>query len=196
MSDIRLPKGIKPVVSKGYSMTLGNNVYRSSVQGGAPRTSRDTYYDTIPVSITFILTGWQVQAFTAFLQAIDNGGKSFIMTHDLGHGLKDYQTVITSTINRDTNDGINWYVSFTATVDAIYDECEEKLYETLQPLYECYGGDLAPLLRQYAYNQTHYPRIYNPLQEKFVKVGEIWYFYDRNGVLTWWGPELDQGLAA
>lgn len=196
MSNHRLPKGIRPSVSKGYSMTLGNNVYRSSVQGGTPRAGRDTYYDTIPVNITFILTGWQVQAFTAFLQAIDNGANSFIMTHDLGHGLRDYQTQITSTINRDTPDGINWYVSFTATVEAIYDECEETLYAHLQPLYECYGGGLSALLKQYVYDQTHSPRIYNPMQEAFVMIGEIWYYYDRDGALCWWGPELDQGLAA
>lgn len=90
--------------------------------------------------MTFILTGWQVQAFTAFLQAIDNGASSFIMTHDVGHGLREYQTWITSTINRDTPDGINWYVSFTATIEAIYDQCEETLYQNLLPLYQCYGG--------------------------------------------------------
>lgn len=196
MSDHRLPKGIRPIVSKGYSMTLGNNVYRSSVGGGAPRQGMDQAYDTVPISITLICTGWQDQAMAAFLKAIDNGGKSFIMQHDLGHGLRDYQTWITSTINRNSNDGQNWYYAFTATCEALYDPCEDLLYETLAPMYECLGSELVPLLRQYAYDQSHFPRVYNPLQEQFVLVGDIWYFYDRNGILTWWGPELEQGVAA
>ena len=85
MSDIRLPEGIRPSVSKGYSMTLSNNVVRTGMQGGAPRQGLDTHYEAIPVNVTFILTGWQVQAFTAFLQAIDNGASSFIMTSDTAY---------------------------------------------------------------------------------------------------------------
>ena len=118
------------------------------------------------------------------------------MTHDLGHGLRDYQSLITSTINRDTNDGINWYVSFTATVEAIYDACEDQLMEALTPLYECYGGGLSAFIKAYGNAQSAFPRIYNPLQELFIQIGDIWYFYDREGVLIWWGPELEQGLAA
>ena len=196
MSDIRLPAGIRPSVSKSYSMTLSNNVSRVSTSGGAPRQGRDTYYDVIPVNVTLILTGWQVQAFTAFLHNIDNGASSFIMSHDLGHGLRDYQTLITSTINRDTNDGINWYVSFTATVEAIYDACEDQLMEALTPLYECYGGGLSAFIKAYGNAQSSFPRIWNPMQEQFVLVGDVWYYYDRDGTLCWWGPELEQGLAA
>lgn len=196
MSDIRLPEGIRPSVSKGYSMTLSNNVVRTGMQGGAPRQGLDTHYEAIPVNVTFILTGWQVQAFTAFLQAIDNGASSFIMTHDVGHGLREYQTWITSTINRDTPDGINWYVSFTATIEAIYDQCEETLYQNLLPLYQCYGGGLSTLLKAYGVAQTTHPRIWNPMQEQFVLVGDVWYYYDRDGNLCWWGPELEQGHAA
>ena len=40
MSDIRLPEGIRPSVSKGYSMTISNNVVRTGMQGGASSGSR------------------------------------------------------------------------------------------------------------------------------------------------------------
>lgn len=118
------------------------------------------------------------------------------MTHDVGHGLREYQTWITSTINRDTPDGINWYVSFTATIEAIYDQCEETLYQNLLPLYQCYGGGLSTLLKAYGVAQTTHPRIWNPMQEQFVLVGDVWYYYDRDGILCWWGPDLEQGHAA
>lgn len=165
MSDIRFPSQLKPIVNKGYSTTHGQNVWRTQLAGGAPRQARDTYYDTIPINVTLILTGWEVQAWEAFLVSTANGSVSFIMTHDLGRGLRDYLTWITSPISRTTQDGINWYISFTATVEALYDPCEEKMYETLLPLYQCYGGGLAAFLEAYGYAQSHHPRIWDPLQD-------------------------------
>ena len=69
MSDLRFPASLRPIVSSGYSLVRGNNIYRNSVEGGAPRQGRDTFYDAVPFSVALITSSLGRQAFYAFLKS-------------------------------------------------------------------------------------------------------------------------------
>lgn len=163
MGDLFFPRSLKPVVSKGYSMTRRNNVWSVDLAGGGVRQGRDTYYDVFPISVTLITSAMGRQAFLSFLEKVDGGASSFWMAHDFGMGIADYQVTITSTIAESTEDGINWTITFTATAEkSPFQDLENQcLINNLPDLYGCYGDCLGSFLKIYANYETTFPRIWS-----------------------------------
>lgn len=163
MSDLYFPRSLKPVVSKGYSMTRRNNVWSVDLAGGGVRQGRDTYYDVFPISVTLITSAMGRQAFLSFLEKVDGGASSFWMAHDFGMGIEDYQVTITSTVAESTEDGINWTITFTATAEkSPFQDLENQcLINNLPDLYDCYGDCLGSFLKIYANYETTFPRIWS-----------------------------------
>lgn len=164
MGSLRFPASLRPIVSKGYSQTRGNNIWRTDVQGGLPRQGRDTYFEPVPISITLVVSNLGRQAFYSFLAQINGGADSFIMVNDTGYGLADHQVMITSAISDSTEDGKNWVISFTATAERTAIQEENCLTENLPDLFGCYGDCLPVFLAEYSYAQMYFPRIWDPMQ--------------------------------
>lgn len=201
MGDLYFPRSLKPVVSKGYSMTRRNNVWSVDLAGGGVRQGRDTYYDVFPVSVTLITSAMGRQAFLSFLEKVDGGASSFWMAHDFGMGIEDYQVTITSTIAESTEDGINWTITFTATAEkSPFQDLENQcLINNLPDLYGCYGDCLGSFLKIYANYETTFPRIWSnegpagyppinllasTLDSRIVYDGPQVYYINRNGNLV------------
>lgn len=201
MSDLYFPRSLKPVVSKGYSMTRRNNVWSVDLAGGGVRQGRDTYYDVFPISVTLITSALGRQAFLSFLEKVDGGASSFWMAHDFGMGIEDYQVTITSTIAESTEDGINWTITFTATAEkSPFQNLENQcLINNLPDLYGCYGDCLGSFLKIYANYETTFPRIWSDegpagyppinllasaLDSRIVYDGPQVYYINRNGNLV------------
>lgn len=201
MSSLKFPASLKPVVSKGYSMTRRNNVWSVDLAGGGVRQGRDTYYDVFPISVTLITSAMGRQAFLSFLEKVDGGASSFWMAHDFGMGIEDYQVTITSTIAESTEDGINWTITFTATAEkSPFQNLENQcLINNLPDLYGCYGDCLGSFLKIYANYQTTFPRIWSDegpagyppinmlastLDSRIVYDGPRVYYVNRNGNLV------------
>lgn len=201
MSDLYFPRSLKPIVSKGYSMTRRNNVWSVDLAGGGVRQGRDTYYDVFPVSVTLITSAMGRQAFLSFLEKVDGGASSFWMAHDFGMGIEDYQVTITSTIAESTEDGINWTITFTATAEkSPFQDLENQcLINNLPDLYGCYGDCLGSFLKIYANYETTFPRIWSnegpagyppinllasTLDSRIVYEGPQVYYINRNGNLV------------
>ena len=201
MSDLYFPRSLKPIVSKGYSMTRRNNVWSVDLAGGGVRQGRDTYYDVFPVSVTLITSAMGRQAFLSFLEKVDGGASSFWMAHDFGMGIEDYQVTITSTIAESTEDGINWTITFTATAEkSPFQDLENQcLINNLPDLYGCYGDCLGSFLKIYANYVTTFPRIWSnegpagyppinllasTLDSRIVYDGPQVYYINRNGNLV------------
>lgn len=201
MSDLYFPRSLKPVVSKGYSMTRRNNVWSVDLAGGGVRQGRDTYYDVFPISVTLITSALGRQAFLSFLEKVDGGASSFWMAHDFGMGIEDYQVTITSTIAESTEDGINWTITFTATAEkSPFQDLENQcLVNNLPDLYGCYGDCLGSFLKIYANYETTFPRIWSnegpagyppinllasTLDGRIVYDGPQVYYVNRNGNLV------------
>ena len=156
------PASLKPIISKGYGQTRGGNIWRSQVQGGLPRQGRDVYFDAVPISVTLVVSALGRQAFWLFITSVSGGADSFQMTHDTGNGLEPHNVLITSNITEQTQDGINWVISFTATAERTSVQEDNELSEALPPLYGEYGDGLINFLDQYAiYCST--PNFVNPL---------------------------------
>lgn len=162
MSNVHFPAALRPVVSKGYSYQRGGNVYRSEVAGGLPRQGRDTYFDTVPFTVTLVTSALGNQTFQLFLNKISGGADSFVMALDSGLGVKDHQCQINSTINIDTSDGINWTISFSLLAERTDIQEDVCLTANLPDLFGCYGDGLNRFLADYATAQTTFPRIWNP----------------------------------
>lgn len=201
MSDLYFPRSLKPIVSKGYSMTRRNNVWSVDLAGGGVRQGRDTYYDVFPISVTLITSALGRQAFLSFLEKVDGGASSFWMAHDFGMGIEDYQVTITSTIAESTEDGINWTITFTATAEkSPFQDLENQcLINNLPDLYGCYGDCLGSFLKIYANYETTFPRIWSDegpagyppinllastLDSRIVYDGPQVYYINRNGNLV------------
>lgn len=201
MGDLYFPRSLKPVVSKGYSMTRRNNVWSVDLAGGGVRQGRDTYYDVFPISVTLITSALGRQAFLSFLEKVDGGASSFWMAHDFGMGIEDYQVTITSTIAESTEDGINWTITFTATAEkSPFQDLENQcLINNLPDLYGCYGDGLGSFLKIYANYETTFPRIWSnegpagyppinllasTLDSRIVYDGPQVYYINRNGNLV------------
>lgn len=201
MSDLYFPRSLKPIVSKGYSMTRRNNVWSVDLAGGGVRQGRDTYYDVFPISVTLITSALGRQAFLSFLEKVDGGASSFWMAHDFGMGIEDYQVTITSTIAESTEDGINWTITFTATAEkSPFQNLENQcLINNLPDLYGCYGDCLGSFLKIYANYETTFPRIWSnegpagyppinllasTLDSRIVYDGPQVYYINRNGNLV------------
>lgn len=201
MSSLKFPASLKPIVSKGYSMTRRNNVWSVDLAGGGVRQGRDTYYDVFPVSVTLITSALGRQAFLSFLEKVDGGASSFWMAHDFGMGIEDYQVTITSTIAESTEDGINWTITFTATAEKspFQDQENQCLINNLPDLYGCYGDCLGSFLKIYANYETTFPRIWSngwpagyppinllasTLDSRIVYDGPQVYYINRNGNLV------------
>ena len=162
MSDIRFPMSLKPIVNRGYSQTRGSNIWRNSVQGGAPRQGRDIYFEPVPISITLVVSSLGRQAFYSFLNNIHGGADSFIMPNDTGLGVQDHLVWITSQISDNTDDGKNWIISFTATAERTAIQEDTCLTANLPDLYGCYGDCLGSFLRAYGTYMTTFPRVWEP----------------------------------
>lgn len=201
MTELYFPRSLKPIVSKGYSMTRRNNVWSVDLAGGGVRQGRDTYYDVFPISVTLITSALGRQAFLSFLEKVDGGASSFWMAHDFGMGIEDYQVTITSTIAESTEDGINWTITFTATAEkSPFQDLENQcLINNLPDLYGCYGDCLGSFLKIYANYETTFPRIWSnegpagyppinllasTLDSRIVYDGPQVYYINRNGNLV------------
>lgn len=164
MSDLRFPASLRPIVNQGYSQTRASNVWRTEVQGGAPRQGRDTYFEPVPIGIVLVVSNLGRQAFLSFLNRISGGADSFIMVLDSGNGLEDHLVWITSTISDTTNDGKNWNISFTATAERTSIQEDSCFTDSLPDLYGCYGDCLGEFLIEYGKYETSFPRIWDPMQ--------------------------------
>jgi hypothetical protein len=164
MSSLVFPATLKPIVSKGYGQQRGNNISRTSVMGGMPRQSRDTYFDTVPISVTLVVGALGRQAFWSFITKIDGGASSFQMDHDTGLGIQPHQVLITSTISDTTQDGINWVISFTATAERTAIQESDCVTQNLPDLFGCYGDELGKFLKEYAKYCSSFPFV-NSLPE-------------------------------
>lgn len=201
MSDLYFPRSLKPIVSKGYSMTRRNNVWSVDLAGGGVRQGRDTYYDVFPISVTLVTSALGRQAFLSFLEKVDGGASSFWMAHDFGMGIQNYQVTITSTIAESTEDGINWTITFTATAEkSPFQDLENQcLINNLPDLYGCYGDCLGSFLKIYANYETTFPRIWSnegpagyppinllasTLDSRIIYEGPQIYYTNRNGNLV------------
>lgn len=199
MSSLRFPTSLKPIVSKGYSQTRGSNIWRTEVQGGVPRQGRDTYFEPVPISVTLVVSSLGRQAFYSFLNNIDGGASSFIMSHDTGLGLEDHQVLITSDISDSTDDGKNWVITFTATAERTAIQEDTCLTKNLPDLFGCYGDCLGSFLKIYANYVTTFPRIWSnegpagyppinllasTLDSRIVYDGPQVYYINRNGNLV------------
>lgn len=162
MSNFRFPTALRPIVSKGYSYSRGSNIFRNQISGGVPRQGRDTYFEPIPFSVTLVTSALGNQAFQSFLTKISGGADSFVMALDSGMGVKDHQCMITSGINIDTSDGINWNIAFTITAERTDIQEETCLTANLPDLFGCYGDGLNCFFAAYAKAQTTFPRIWDP----------------------------------
>lgn len=162
MSNYRFPASLKPIVSKGYSYQRGGNVYRSEVAGGLPRQGRDTFFDTVPFTVTLVTSALGNQTFQLFLNKISGGADSFVMALDSGLGVKDHQCQINSAINIDTSDDINWTISFSLLAERTDIQEDVCLTANLPDLFGCYGDGLNCFLDAYATAQTTFPRVREP----------------------------------
>lgn len=162
MSSIRFPSSLKPIVNRGYSQSRGSNVWRNTVQGGAPRQGRDTYFEPVPIDITLVVSSLGRQAFYSFLNNIHGGADSFIMPQDTGLGIQDHLVWITSQISDTTSDGVNWTISFTATAERTAIQEDTCLTANLPDLYGCYGDCLGSFLRALGEYMTTFPRVWEP----------------------------------
>lgn len=159
MSDKVFPASLKPIVSKGYGQTRGSNIWRSDVQGGLPRQGRDTYYEPVPISVTLVVSKLGRQAFWSFIASIDGGASSFQMNHDTGNGIEPHNILITSTIQEQTQTGVYWTITFTATAERTSVQDSTEFSEALWPLYGEYGEGLPAFLDLFAQHVTTYPFI-------------------------------------
>lgn len=157
MSELQFPASLRPIVSKGYGHTSGGNISRTNVQGGMPRQSRDTYYDSEPIKVILVTSRLGRQAFRSFLTKIHGGASSFIMDHDTGLGIQPHNVKITSQVSYDTTDGLNWVIQFTATAERAAIQDSNCLTENLPDLYGCYGDGLNCFLDAYEQYCTSYP---------------------------------------
>ena len=150
MSDYQFPATLKPVVNRGYRYTRGGNVHRTDVQGGLPRQARDTYYDPVPITINLVVSALGLQVFNNFLNLISGGADRFLMNLDTGNGLEEHLVLMTSDANINTQSGVYWYVSFTATAErtSIQDATTE-FSEAITELYGQYGDGLNKFLYDY-----------------------------------------------
>lgn len=162
MSNYRFPASLKPIVSKGYSYQRGGNVYRSEVTGGLPRQGRDTYFDTVPFTVTLVTSALGNQTFQLFLNKISGGADSFVMALDSGLGVKDHQCQINSAINIDTSDGINWNIAFSLLAERTDIQEDVCLTANLPDLFGCYGDGLNKFLAAYNTYATTFPRVWEP----------------------------------
>ena len=149
MSDKIFPAALKPIVSKSYGQTRGGNIWRSQVQGGLPRQGLDVYYDAVPISVTLVLDRLARQVFWKFITKVDGGASSFQMVHDTGNGIEPHNVQITSNITEQTQDGINWVVSFTATAERTSVQDITEFDEVLLELFGIYGNQLGPFLSMF-----------------------------------------------
>jgi len=166
VSNLAFPASLKPIISKGYGQTRGSNIWRSDVLGGLPRQARDTYYEPVPISVTLVVSALGRQAFWAFHASIDGGASSFIMNHDTGNGVEPHNVQITSSITEQTQDGINWVVSFTATAERTSVQDITEFDETLLELFGIYGNQLGPflsLLEEFCTNPPFINQLPSPL---------------------------------
>jgi hypothetical protein len=161
MSNYRFPTALKPIVSKGYSYARGSNVFRNEVTGGLPRQGRDTYFEPVPFNVTLVVSALGNQTFQSFLTKISGGADSFVMALDSGLGIKDHQCLITSAVNIDSSDGINWNIAFTLMAERTDIQEETCLTANLPDLFGCYGDGLNCFLDGYATAQTTFPRIWS-----------------------------------
>lgn len=162
MSEKQFPASLRPIVSKGYGQTRGSNIWRSDTQAGLPRQGRSYYYDAVPISVTLVVTALGRQAFWLFITSVSGGADSFQMMHDTGNGIEPHNVLITSNITEQTQDGINWVISFTATAERTSVQEENELTDVLPPLYGEYGDGLIDFLDWYAMYCTT-PNFINPL---------------------------------
>lgn len=159
MSDLVFPASLKPIVSKGYGQTRGSNITRIEAQGGLPRQARDTFYEPVPISVTLVVSALGRRAFWGFIAEIDGGASSFQMNHDTGNGIEPHNILITSTIQEQTQNGVYWTITFTATAERTSVQDSTEFSEALWPLYGEYGEGLPSFLDLYAQYVTTYPFI-------------------------------------
>ena len=166
MSSKEFPKSIKPIVSRGYGQSRGSNIWRSEVQGGMQRQGRSYYYDAVPISVTLVMDRLARQVFWKFISTVDGGASSFQMDHDTGNGVEPHNVQITSSITEQTQDGINWVVSFTATAERTSVQDITEFDETLLELFGIYGNQLGPflsLLEEFCTNPPFINQLPSPL---------------------------------
>lgn len=149
MSDFKFPSTLKPIVNKGYSQTRGGNIWRSQVQGGAPRQGRDTYYDSVPINIALVVSKLGRQAFYNFLNKISGGADSFLMDLDSGQGIEEHLVWITSDISDSTQTGVFWSITFTATAERTNIQDRTDFGDALVDLFDQYGDNLPAFLNYY-----------------------------------------------
>jgi hypothetical protein len=164
MSDIVFPSTLRPIVNKGYGQKRGGNIWRSQVQGGLPRQGRDTYYDAVPINIALVVSKLGRLAFLTFLKQIDGGASSFQMDLDTGAGIEPHSVQITSDISDNTQTGVYWNITFTATAERTSVQDDSAFNDSILELFGEYGDGLPAFIDYYTLYCTS-PMFINDLPE-------------------------------
>jgi hypothetical protein len=161
VGDLVWPATIKPIVTDSYGMSTGSNIWRADVQGGIPRQGRDQYFEAVPIKVALRLNALERQVVKSFITNIDNGASSFWMDHDTGLGIVPHQVLITTKIDENTTDGINWIMTFEVTAERTAIQESNCLTQNLPDLFGCYGRELNKFLYEYAKYNSTYPFVNN-----------------------------------
>lgn len=164
MSDLVFPSTLRPIVNKGYGQKRGGNIWRSQVQGGLPRQGRDTYYDAVPINVALVVSKLGRLAFWSFIKKISGGADSFIMNHDTGAGIEPHNVQITSDISENTQNGVYWNITFTATAERTSVQDDSAFNDAILGLFGGYGDGLPAFIDYYTLYCTT-PLFINDLPE-------------------------------
>jgi hypothetical protein len=152
----RLPAGIIPSTSQGYSYQGPGGVTRTQVAGGFPRYAMDYDRGAQTFGVTLVMDTYQHQMWTLFFyNEIKKGSLPFDMPLDSGLGVSDHTVNILPDSYSSTNaNGTTWIVSFSV-------ETESQAY--------LYPGLGALLLELHAATNGKTPEVVAALQ-KFATV--------------------------
>jgi hypothetical protein len=165
MSDIQFPSRLKPIVTQGYGHRTGGNILSVNPQGGLSRQSRDTYYDTIPISVVLIVNAIGRRVFKEFLRRINNGADKFLMDNDTGNGVEQHLVQIQDgSVNETTQNGQWWNITFTAVAERTSVQDQSDFGDAIYGLYDAYGDGLQQFLNLYEQYVTT-PNFINNLPE-------------------------------
>ena len=103
-------------------------------------------------------------AFWSFITKIDGGASSFQMDLDSGAGIEPHNVQITSSISENTQTGVFWNITFTATAERTSVQEPSEFNDTILDLYDEYGDSLPAFLNYYELYVTT-PLFINDLPE-------------------------------
>jgi hypothetical protein len=147
MSDIFWPQSIKPLTSKSYGFSRGSNIISTPTGGGLPLMGLDLTLESVPFSLNFTLSAFELQIFNIFYDSkINHGTNSFKMLLDSGNGIQEHQcNIVPNTMKVSLPVDGTWYLALTLVAQSTSSQLGEEC-PNLYDLYECYGATLPCVL--------------------------------------------------